>query len=256
MKDELLIQEMLNQSVRFGGIYLPSRSLQTALGNYCTNLCVWTHYDECKVQLLGTAIPVFYRNRYLLVCTGHQLRNVDAEDVCLLYPDGSISVTSSGVRGFNPTAARDSDACDIAAFDFTEAVNDHQTLREGFLSFSMVPPNVRSNEVVALITAGYPSSEQVYDLSDNNHLGLVKRNLTAQLDGKPADDALVRARFVKKLDFNPDGMSGAPVFVVQIEGGQLSAYLAGMIVRAGKERCYFLKIGYIKAFLDSFLNEA
>ena len=133
------------------------------------------------------------------------------------------------------------------------ASSTHRQLRSGFLNFDTVPPDVLSNQVIALVAAGFPSSDQIYDLSENNNLGTVKRNLIAVLDGQPNDIALIRARFVEPLDFDPDGMSGSPVFVIQFENGEPSAYLAGMITRAGKETFHFLKIGYIKAFLDAFL---
>lgn len=253
MDDIDFFGQMINQSVKLGKIYVPARSLHTVLGGYCKNLLVWTHDETYKFQLLGTAIPVFYRERYLLICTAHQLQNVNLEDVCMLYPDGSSSVSNSGVRQWNNGAAGETDATDITVFEFTEPLEAHRELRAGFFKFDAVPQDIRSDHVIALVTAGFPSSDQIYDLGENNHLGSVKRNIIAMLDGQPDDRALVRARFVEPLNFDPDGMSGSPVFVVQFQNGKLYAYLAGMMMRAGEETFHFLKVGYVKGFLDKFV---
>lgn len=253
MDDMDFFGQMLDQSVKLGKIYVPAQSLHTVLGRYCRHLLVWTHDETYKFQLLGTAIPVFYRERYLLICTAHQLQSVEPEDVCMLYPDGSLSVSNSGVRHWNNGAAGETDATDITVFEFTEPLEAHRELQADFFNFDSVPPDIQSDNVIALFTAGFPSSDQIYDLGVNNHLGSVKRNIVAMLDGQPDDMALIRARFVEPLDFNPDGMSGSPVFVVQIQNGKFHAYLAGMMMRAGRETFYFLKIGYIKGFLDRFV---
>ena len=66
------------------------------------------------------------------------------------------------------------------------------------------------NVGLALIVAGFPSSDQLYELEENNHLGSVKRNVIALPDGQPADKSLMGARFVESLEFEPDGLKWKP----------------------------------------------
>ena len=51
---------------------------------------------------------------------------------------------------------------------------------------------------------------------------------------------------------HPDGTSGGPAFVIQLEPGRRPrGYFAGIIIRGGKEFFLVLKAGYVMAFLKS-----
>jgi len=52
------------------------------------------------------------------------------------------------------------------------------------------------------------------------------------------------------LDIDPNGMSGGPVYVVQLVGEVPTVYLGGMMLRSGREYLYFLKSGFIMDFLN------
>ncbi len=253
-KTQNFLDEVLKSSVHMGELLVPARSLQTVLGNYCQHLYVWTHVEEYKVRLVGTAIPIQYKNRFLLLCSRHQLKDVNPQDVCLMYPDGSLTVTSGGFRVYEKeNTVENGDEFDIAVFDFTEPIKEHPKLKSVFYKFEGAPPDGPSNHILALIVAGYPSADQIYELYENNHIGSVKRNLLAIPESQPPDNCLLKAKFVEPIDFNPDGLSGSPVFVIQLSPSraQQNVYLAGMVLRCGREEFYFIKSGYIKSFLDS-----
>lgn len=113
---------MLEMSVRVGEILIPARRLESLLGAYAENLVVWNHDSEFKVSLLGSATPLKYKGRYFVLCTKHQIKGLNPQDVCLLRKDGSTAVTSNGVRVWErPTEQSETDAYDLAIFDFGEA---------------------------------------------------------------------------------------------------------------------------------------
>jgi hypothetical protein len=250
-----ILQDLVKHSVRVGDLWIPSRLVQSTLGEYCLNLFVWTHDETHKVQLLGTAIPIKYRERYLLLCSAHQIKGVEPRDVCLVYPDGSRAVTNSGIRAFDASQRAETDAYDIAAFEFTDPISQHPNLGKKFYPFRELPPDVSSDQIIAFVVVGFPSKDQVYELEERSHLGTVKRNLTARPSGQPGDQSLIRASYLEPLDFDPDGLSGSPVFVVQFDGSNPKAYLGGMVLRSGEKDFRFLKIGYVKDFLDRFMQE-
>lgn len=64
----------------------------------------------------------------------------------------------------------------------------------------------------------------------------------------------MRLRTFSAMDFDPDGMSGGGVFVVQLINGQPRAFLAGIITRAGAGIIHMVKSPYIGEFLDRFLD--
>ena len=256
LKTQNILDEVLNASVHLGSLLIPARSLQTVLGKYCQHLYVWTHVEEYKVRLVGTAIPIRYQNRFLLLCSRHQLKDVNPQDVCLMYPDGSLAVSCAGFRAYNyndEVIEEKGDEFDLAVFDFTEPCNEHPKLKNLFFEFRSAPPDCLSNHILALILVGFPSEDQNYDLYENNHIGSVKRNLVALPENQPSDSCLLKAKFIEPIDFNPDGLSGSPVFVIQLSPNKKrrDVYLAGMALRSGQNEFYFIKSGYIESFLNS-----
>ncbi len=252
-----LLNAQLDLAVKLGNVLVPARSLQSVLGQYCQHLFVWTHDDTFKIQITGSSIPLLFKGRYFVLCSKHQLEGVNPQDVCIMFPDGSIAVTCSGYREFKAqTTSEGTDAYDIVAFEFTDPCDEHTHLKSLFFDFTQVPPDVPSDHVLALVVVGYASADQDYNVEHENHLGSVKRNITASLEGQPDDSCLFRAKYIVPLDVDPDGLSGSPVFVVQKseENGQIG-YLAGMVLRSSREKFYFLKSGFIEAFLGSFVDD-
>ena len=244
---------MLETSARIGSLIVPAGSLESYLGRFASQLTVWTHDDVYKISIPGSAIGVIHAGRAMLVCSMHQLKDVERSDVSILLPDGSQAITSTGSRTFKlgeHTAS--SDAYDLAAFDFTEPASEFPALTKNFFKFDYVPPDTTNAHILAFVVAGYPNEDQKYELAEKNHLGMVRRVLVAHPDSQPTDPALLKLKFVRDIDFDPDGFSGGPAFVMQLVDGECRAYLGGMVLRAGKSHCYILKSGYLWEFLCSF----
>lgn len=117
-----------------------------------------------------------------------------------------------------------------------------------------VPPDAANIDILAILLSGYPSSDQLYEIHENNHLGLARRNVVCRPHSQPSDESLLEVQAERPLDKHPDGMSGGPAFVIQLESGRPRAYFAGMIVRGGKETFRILKSGVIVSFLESVFS--
>lgn len=243
---------LIKLSIRLNGVYIPPQSVESALGRYVEALMAHNEHEVFRVNLCGSAVPIRFRDRYLLVCTHHQVATTDLETVSLLTRDGSHVVTSGGARHF--IDKKDSDRYDLALFDFTEPCTDLLHLRERFFHLRDIPPDMTSDKVVAVIVSGFPFSDQKYELEEKNHLGLAKRMVTCLLDSQPSDEAMLRVRPVEPLDFDPDGMSGGSAFVVHMAGGELHAHFAGIVMRGGREGFYILKAGVVREFLSLFIE--
>ncbi|WJY20133.1 hypothetical protein QTA57_09455 [Fontisubflavum oceani] len=253
MPGEPLLDTILKTSAKVGDLYVPAGSLEAHLGRFASQLMVWTHDDVHKISIIGSAVGVLHQGRQLLICSRHQLRNQRLEDVGLMLPDGSSFVTSSGSRTFNEGEhLLQSDAYDVAAFEFTDPVREHPQLSNQFFEFSAIPPNTNNVNLLAFIVVGFPSADQKYELEDKNHLGITKRILVAEVDGQPRDEALLGLKFITPLEFDPDGLSGGPAYVVQYVDGEPRVFLGGILTRAGKDNCYILKSGFLWQFLSGF----
>ncbi len=249
-----LIESILDTSARVGSLLIPAGSLESHLGKFAYPLTVWTHDDVYKISLLGSSIGLIHSGRSMLVCSKHQLRGCELSDVGLLLQDGSNLITSSGSRTFHEGKhSQESDAYDLAAFNFSEPAIEYPELSKNFFKFQQTPPDTHNSNILAFVVAGFPSKDQKYELEEKNHLGTVRRVLIAEPESQPTDRALLRLKFVQPLEFDPDGLSGGPAFVVQLVGREPQVFLGGMIVRSGKSHCYILKSGYIWSFLNSFV---
>jgi len=244
-----ILDRFFKIGVDVNGIIIPGRSISKVLSRHVFNLVVFNDDKIFKVSLVGSATAVRYRRREILLTTNHQIRGVDLSQVAMLTDSGSHIITSGGVRILKQRS--DTDACDVAAFDFTEPCADRVDLRKRFFELSACPPDVVEADVAALLLSGYASQEQIYQLHENNHLGLMRRDVVCLPQPQPNDQALMAVRAIRPVDVDADGMSGGSAFVIQIQNGRPRAYFSGMIVRGGREYFYILKPGLIMAFLDA-----
>ena len=245
-----IIEELAELSVDVNGVIVPGRSLHGRLMRH--TFCLVVHNDDplFKVSLIGSATAVRYRDKYILLCTAHQLKGVDPQRVSMLLDDGSYLITSAGFR--SNLLPEGGDANDFVGFDFTEPVAAHPDLGRRFFELREVPPPTIKEHIMAVLLTGFPSKRQLYELEDKNHLGFVKLNIVCEPDELSNDPALMRVRPVAPLAVDPDGMSGGSAFMVHYDTGRLRAYFSGIIVRGGRDGFYILHPGLILQFLRSW----
>lgn len=244
-----VLGQFSDHGVDVNGLIIPGRLIESVLSRHAFNLVVNNDDEVFKVSLIGSATAVRYRGREILLATQHQLRGIDVSQVAMLTDSGSHIITSGGLRGYSPRS--DTDAYDIVAFDFTEPCADRRELKKRFFELNGGPPDVLNVHVLAMLLSGYPSDDQTYEVHENNHLGLARRNVVCLPHSQPSDEALLTVQAVRPIDKHPDGMSGGSAFVIQLEGGQPRAYFAGIIVRGGKSTFRILKAGFVIAFLNA-----
>lgn len=245
----------VDTSVSVNGLYFLARDLQSILGHYSFNLFAWAHDETFNVRLLGSATPLLYRGHCFLLCTGHQIKDVRPEDISMITEDGEFAVTSSGYTAskIGPEGTQ-YDLEDIVVFNFTDACEDHPTLKRRFFKLDQFPPDCMSDAVVAVLNYGYPSTDQLYELHDKNHIGSRRRATTLKAHQQPLDETLLHLKPMEELTFGPDGLSGGPNFVIQKKDGDFIAYFAGITVRAGINDLYMVKSGFIKGLLDKAID--
>ena len=213
MAERTLLAQLAALSVNVNGLIIPAGFVQKTLGRHAFNLVVHNDHLTFKLSLVGSATAVRFKNRFILLCTYHQLKGVDPERVSMMKDDGSFLVTSGGFRSY--TVSDDTDAFDLVAFDFSDPVVEHPELKKRFFDLVDVPPDTPTVNILAFLLTGFPSAKQTYELEDKNHLGLAKLNIVCLPDGQPNDPALLRVKAETPLKIDPDGLSGGSAFVVQ-----------------------------------------
>lgn len=252
MSSETIIEQLVNRSVRVNGVFIPRGAIAMEMARHSFNLIVRNDDDTYKVSLVGSATAIRFRDKYILLCTQHQLHGVDPQQVSVLTDDGKMLITSGGFRA--PELLANTDATDLAAFDFTAPVHDYPELRSRFFNFSEIPPPLPNTDIVAVLLSGFASKEQRYELADFNHLGLSKRAVVCLPHEQSSDLAILTLRTLAPLTVDPDGMSGGAAFAIIQNEGTFSAYFAGLVLTGGSTRFRILKSGYVRAFLQSVLS--
>lgn len=249
---DTLIENLQHYSVRLNDVFIPVTSIESVLANSTQHLVAATDHNDFPVSLVGSCVAVNYRDRFLVLCTRHQLSDWSYERISLMIDDGRNAISSSGARFFEKNI-NDSDYHDLVAFNFTDPCAEIPRLRNLFFNLSTFPPDTSSDNVVGFIISGFPSAAQNYDLASERKLDVVKVIATCQLDGprQPADEALLRLKPCRPIPFNPDGMSGGPAYVIQLINKQPHAYFAGIVVRANENYVYIVRSGFVRKFLES-----
>jgi hypothetical protein len=88
-----ILDRIVGTSVSFNGLLIPASTLTATLSRYVDNLFVWNDHQIYKVSVVGSAVPIRFSGRYFLLCTNHQLRGCQLENVSLLGRDGKNLVT-------------------------------------------------------------------------------------------------------------------------------------------------------------------
>lgn len=246
-----LVGQKVWTSVKVHELFVPAVSLQSRLNKFGQNLVVFTHVDQYEVQLIGSATGLHYRGANFLVCTNHQVKDFSGLDVGIVVPEKSSYVSSAGFTRFRSTdTPQQGDAEDLCAFDFTPQTTSNQELAERFF-------RLRSNDflndednVVAYLAYGCPFIDQKYNIVDENHVGLVIRSMTCEPQNQPADPALALCRLLSPMEFDPNGLSGGPVFATVLKDHEITLKFAGIINRAGNGLIHFIKAKVVQKLLD------
>lgn len=242
-----VLGKKLDTSVELNSVFIPASSLQETLSNYTLPLLVDNNDPIYKFGLIGSCIPIFFDDDYYIICTRHQIKNRNPEDVGLLDKDGYKFCSSSGIV-FYEDIYNEVDLHDLVILKYTQACHSRPEMKERFFPVRY-PPEARAEDLLFFIASGFPSKEQDYGFADNeNRLGFKKLALICSLAEKneqPTDETLLCIKTIGDSKCDPNGMSGGAVFGVQMVNNIPRAFLHGMITRAGNGYVRFLKTGYI-----------
>lgn len=250
-----IIASLVQTSVEQNGLLIPGRLLESALSRYCVPLGYWTEDSRFPVSIPGSATLLKYRKRYILACTRHQLKGLsNLRNICvILSPDHKTRcITSGGYLIFHKDANED-DHTEIALFDFTAPATALPELKPMFFDLQRRHPHACAEDVVAVITYGYPTEKRNIDY-DSGKFEVSKRVVVCTYEGEGRDVAVHILQPTAPINFVPDGMSGGPAFVVLKTANGFSVYFAGMNVRGNESKMCVIKAGAIQIMMDRLID--
>jgi hypothetical protein len=246
-----ILGQQIYASTKVHGVFIPASKLQGALHRFVRNLVLYTHDPHYKVQLIGSATGLAYRENNFLVCTMHQLKGANPKDVGIILSGKDNFISSAGFTCFrNPDPMNCPDYQDLCALDFTDQVKKNPELGRHFFEFGSNVALVDDDEVFAYLAYGCAFSDQKYNIVDENHLGLVTRSITCEPGDIPSDPALGQCKLISKMGFDPNGLSGGPVFATVVSGAELVLKFAGIANRSGGGIIHFIKAKAVQNLLN------
>ena len=185
----------IENSVKVQNVFVPRQGLQKVLGAFSFNLLIWNHDSSYEVSLLGSASPIRYRGHYFLLCTRHQIKDVNTKDIGIHTGDAGRVVTSSDFTTIEiGPAGQETDLEDIVAFGFDRACQMNPHLKSRFFDIGDTVANFDENETVEILNSGYPTSVQDYDVYASQHVTFRRRSTMLKTDGSTNDETVCRLK--------------------------------------------------------------
>lgn len=260
--------------IDLNGRFFSEKEILYILKNYChhvpflpfdyeRNEMSQDHDAYTKRDLHGSMTGVRYRGRSITVCTNRQVN--DEETGNRMH---DVGLMSSGTAGINfhtaikylgwPTVEEEKE--NVCVFDFTPyAIANPDAFKDGFFPVNDDNCVTASDKVGVYVAFGYPDDEQEYVSKSRNRTELrsIIRSVGGMFNEEHHD--LIEGEIVNisKLDFDPNGMQGGPVFAVVVEDRKLVLKFAGIISKVDSHvggKITFIRFDAIKEFLDMIVD--
>ena len=249
MNDDLTIFGLaLSSSVSLRGIFIPRPSIAGVLEKYADPaLFFTTDFPDFPLTKGGSLTRVKYKERYFAITTCHQFdrHSYDYKQLILIGTKVGDGVTSH--NSTSPSASGDQrDVIDCVILEFTASVEDGKVEKNRFLEIPLIEKWRFTEDYFCCFCIGYPSHRNNLD---ERHYSMAANAVW----GEPCEPLIHRRisfRPFKSLEYEPDGMSGGPVFSLSDDMGRHVVELAGILTNASSRAFNFLPMSEIYPLLE------
>lgn len=248
LRGSILMELLQDSSIKVGAIWVPFASVTKSLLKYSAPLVLHNEGQEPYIiSRRGSSLKVAGPKGYFLYCTDHQLEGYDYNSVGLVREDNGNVVTSQGCR-FSTRDSTGGATTDLLMFDFTGPVETGSLDENNWLDTSRFSD--MDGEVLSLVAIGFPHLDRQIDY-ENLSIPLAPRAIWGTT-GSRTQSGYETLKIAPDLDYEPDGMSGSPVYALINWKGEIHAALAGLVTNGGKSNLYFLPISDLNWYLSDF----
>lgn len=242
---QTILGRKITTSVVDNSLVVPATSLGPHLRRYTFPAIFQSELNgETILTKGGSLAKVKADGRFFAITAYHVIseNNYKLTQLCLPQLRPNYFVTSHAVR--LPASKEALDQFDFVCFEFTEPVN------EGLLDasdwFDATYDLNRTTDVEAVMVGciGYPSHRNSIQYEERTYAVAPDLVWGDQKSSSIAD----RRSFspVSPIDYEPSGMSGAPVFGLELRGRHLHLALAGILTNASSVTFNYLPIKSIE----------
>lgn len=239
------LQSRLETSVRIGPLYYPANAVAEYLRNFCAPCLFHSEYSRPFHLSKGGSVSFLkYRNRFFAMTSLHQFSKArfDYSQLVIGNPARRTLVTPEAAV-FPMGSVQHQEDFDCVRLEFSAPVANN--LLSEHLWFDLSSSAVTEPQVdpVICFCIGYPGYRNFIDYDQMSYA--VAPNAVW---GEAKPSALKgRKAFIPigKLDYEPEGMSGAPVFRIDLEGTSLCLNFAGVLTEATSSMFNYISIDRI-----------
>lgn len=187
---------------------------------------------ETPLSRFGTSFKLRVLDRYFLVCTEHQFLDADPTSVVIISERNQKAITSHQTYFAMPNKDGEMEV-DLRVFEFTQPVKCRELPSVGWWDGGdTIDEDHETFEL--MVAVGYPSFNNGIDYQVSN-LSLAPRGIFGRRIG-PTFGRLHGIAVEKPLFYDPDGLSGSPVFALAESLNGFTAKFAGIVSNAGKSQ--------------------
>ncbi|WP_299738506.1 hypothetical protein [uncultured Roseobacter sp.] len=249
-----IIGSRISTAVEVNKLLVPASSIVEHLRGYCEPALFHTDgFGEFHLSKSGSAFRAKYKGRYFLFCTAHQMKKqrFDHDQLCLLTGD-ETKIISSHRAIFSEGTADEKDDFDCNLYEFTEVVENGKLSKSCWYDLCGEMANRPVQKPALVCTIGFPGYRNEIDYT-NFHYG-VSPNAVWGKEEEPSVKGRLAFKPNPRIDFSPDGMSGGPVFGIELRDDKPKAFFAGLLTEATKEKFHFIARSRMFRLIDHALE--
>ena len=243
------------KSVRVGALPHPAADAERVLHRYCKHIFVLNDSEVYPYSFRGSGAAVRFGAQHLMFCTAHQFSDLEPDRIAIVPSVArNKTITASTLHVTRPDdPAMDGEHLDVRAFEFKVGNYDIPNLTSDFFPVdetSLWPAG--SLPAHRFFVFGFPFERQSVDY-ETPRIDARVVAVGATYDGPSAADWVHRIRMDRKETFDPDGMSGGPVFYLGRRAADFFMGFAGIVVRGGasSELLHFVEARLLRHFADA-----
>jgi hypothetical protein len=241
-----LIESQIFTSVHANGSFFPVTSVSQFIVNYVEPLIFHNEdFPDYAVSRVGSATRLQYNGRFFLFCTEHQMRSYDVTQAAIVNKANGNLVTSH-TSVFSQLDTDEDPLVDLRLLEFTEGVDGGALQRSPWFDVSKVMDSSHGN-IVRCIAAGFPYLDTSIDYQNRDVpvrprviFGSYVGTTIGLLHGMDIDPS---------LDYDPDGISGGPVFHLIDRDIGFELCFAGLVSNSGRTRLNYIPAQVIHDFI-------
>lgn len=246
MDFETILGSKVLTSVDFNGLIVPANSLPGVIEKYCEPALFYSeNMGEDFLTKSGSLFKIKYKRRYFAICSRHQVLGqfYDHENLVIHNHDSRRFLTAHRAI-FAEGGDSEAEDFDALLYEYTDVVQQGRLKNIYWYDLTSEIGRDSIGETKLAFTIGYPGEFNSID-HETSHYHVVPRSVF----GNPVKSRIAgRLAFkpIAPIRFEPAGMSGGPVFGLELDSDGYRARLVGILTNASKERFNFISINRMK----------